>query len=67
MGKPRATEPYVQQKVNLPATLMARFSLLHWDPVLTKVKYGAVSTVMTHLLTEYMRAIDAREREPLDV
>lgn len=67
MGKPRATEPYIQQKVNLPATLMARFAMIHWDPVLRKVKYGATSTVVTHLVTEYLRQVDAGEREPLDV
>lgn len=66
MSKKRAPEPYVQQKVNLPATLMARFSLLHWDPVLRKVKYAAVSKVLTLLLTEYVRNAE-NSGEKLDV
>lgn len=64
MGKPRATEPYVQQKVNLPATLMARFSLHHWDAVNRKVKYGAVSEVFTKLLSEYVSKMDAENGAP---
>lgn len=66
MSKKRASEPYVQQKVNLPATLMARFSLLHWDPVLRKVKYAAVSKVLSTLLTEYVNKAEATG-EKLDV
>jgi hypothetical protein len=54
MSKTKSAEPYVQQKVNIPATLMARFSLLHMDPVARKVKYGAVSKVVTRLLSEYV-------------
>lgn len=63
MGKPRAIEPYVQQKVNLPATLMARFQLLHWDPVNRKVKYGAVSEVVTSLLTDYVNKMETTSGE----
>lgn len=59
MSKKRAAEPYVQQKVNLPATLMARFALLHWDPVLNKVKYAAVSEVITALLSDYVNKAEA--------
>lgn len=66
MSKKRASEPYVQQKVNLPATLMARFSILHWDPVLRKVKYAAVSKVLSTLLTEYVNKAEATG-EKLDV
>lgn len=58
MSRARATEPYVQQKISLPATLMARFSLLHFDPVLSKAKYGAVSDVMTKLLTDYVNKME---------
>lgn len=54
MSKKRADEPYVQQKVNLPASLMARFTLLHWDATNRKVAYGAVSQVVTKLLSEYV-------------
>lgn len=61
MSRPRATEPYVQQKVSLPSTLMARFSLLHWDPVLNKPKYAAISSVITALLTDYVSKMEGGE------
>lgn len=59
VSRPKAPEPYVQQKISLPATLMARFSRLHWDPVLNKVRYGAVSEVATKLLTNYVNSMEA--------
>jgi hypothetical protein len=58
MARPRTAEPYVQQKISLPATLMARFSRLHWDPTLNKVKYGAVSEIATKLLTNYVNSLE---------
>lgn len=56
MPKPRSSEAYVQQKVSLNATVVARFSLLHFDPVLQKTRYGALSSVMNALLTDYVNA-----------
>lgn len=61
MSRQKAAEPYIQQKISLPATLMARFSLLHFDPVLTKTKYGAISKIVTLLLTDYVRKAEAGE------
>lgn len=61
MSRARAEEPYVQQKVNIPSTLAARFALLHWDPVLRKVQYGAYSKVMSKLLKDYVDAEEARQ------
>lgn len=49
---------YVQQKVSIPATLLARFSRFHWDPVLNKVQYGAISSVLTDLLTDYVNRME---------
>lgn len=66
MSKKRAPEPYIQTKVNIPATLMARFSLLHWDPVLRKPKYAAVSKVVSLLLTDYVNKAESTG-EKLDV
>lgn len=59
MPRTRTTEPYVQQKISLPATLVARFSRLHWDPVLTKTRYGAMSEIMTKLLTDYVNRAES--------
>lgn len=59
MSRKRADEPYVQQKINLPATLAARFTLLHWDPVGRKVKYGAFSEVVSKLLSDYVNKTEA--------
>lgn len=59
MSRQKASEPYVQQKINLPATLMARFSVLHFDPVNRKVEYGAVSKIVTILLTDYVSKMEA--------
>lgn len=67
MSRQKAEEPYVQQKVNLPATLMARFSLLHWDSTHQKVQYAAVSKVVTRLLTDYVRAAEANPGARFDV
>lgn len=61
MSRQRTIEPYVQQKISLPATLMARFSRLHWDPVLQKTRYGAVSDVVTKLLTDYVGRMEQGE------
>ena len=58
MSRLRSREPWVQQKVTLPATLLARFSRFHWDPVLNKPQYGAISRVMTELLTEYVNRLE---------
>lgn len=58
MSRVRAAEPYIQQKVNLPATLMARFNELHWDPVLQKPQYGSVSRILTDLLTDYVNRME---------
>ena len=49
---------YVQQKVSIPATLLARFSRFHWNPVSNKVKYGAISEVLTDLLTDYVNRME---------
>ena len=58
MSRLRSREPWVQQKITLPATLLARFSRFHWDPVLNKPQYGAISRVMTELLTEYVNRLE---------
>lgn len=58
MSRRRATEHYVQQKVSFPATLFARFSRYYWDPVLNKLQYGAISKVMTDLLTEHVNRLE---------
>lgn len=58
MSRKKAAEPYVQQKISLPSTLMARFGLLHWDPVLSKPRYGAVSEVLTKLLADYVNKME---------
>lgn len=59
MARPRTAEPYIQQKISLPATLMARFARLKLDPVRGKMRYGAVSSVMTQLLTDYVNRMEA--------
>lgn len=58
MPRARADEPYVQQKISLPATLMARFANLHFDPVLSKTKYGAISSVLSTLLADYVNQME---------
>ena len=54
----RTPEPYIQQKVSIPATLLARFSRFHWDPVLNKPQYGAISRVVTKLLSDYVNRME---------
>ena len=54
----RTPEPYIQQKVSIPATLLARFSRFHWDPVLNKPQYGAISRVVTRLLADYVNKME---------
>jgi hypothetical protein len=61
VSRKRTPEPYVQQKISLPSILMARFAQLHWDPVLQKVKYGAVSEIVTKLLSDYVNRMEQGE------
>ena len=56
---------YVQQKVNIPATLLARFSQFHWDAAKSKVKYGAISDILTDLLTDYVNRLENQHQVPL--
>lgn len=49
---------YVQQKVSIPATLLARFSKFHWNAAQNKVQYGAISAVLTALLTDYVNRME---------
>jgi len=49
---------YVQQKVSIPATLLARFSRFHWDAAKNKVQYGAISEVVTSLLSDYVNRME---------
>ena len=58
MTRQRTPEPYVQQKVSIPATLLARFSRFHWNPTLNRVEYGAISKVLTELLTDYVNKME---------
>lgn len=67
MVRPRAIEPYVRQKVNFPATLIARFGNIHWDPVLRKPQYGAISHVLTQLLTSYVNQMEQPGAEPFKI
>lgn len=64
MSRKRKTEPYVQQKINLNAGVMARFSLLHWDKTHGKVRYGAVSQVVNTLLSDYVNRVESGAQEP---
>lgn len=57
MSRKRKT-PYVQQKVSIPATLLARFSRFHWDAAKSKVQYGAISEVLTRLLADYVNRME---------
>ena len=54
----RRKPSYVQQKVSIPATLLARFSQFHWDATLNKVQYGAISEVLTSLLSDYVNRME---------
>jgi len=58
MSRRRTAEHYVQQKVSFPATLFARFSRFYWDPVLNKLQYGAISRVMTQLLSDHVNRLE---------
>jgi hypothetical protein len=49
---------YVQQKVSIPATLLARFSKFHWNAAQNKVQYGAISDVLTALLSDYVNRME---------
>jgi hypothetical protein len=57
----RTPEPHISQKVSLPATLVARFSRFHWDPVLNKPQYGAISKVVTELLSDYVNRMEGKD------
>lgn len=59
MSRKRKTDPYVQQKISIDAALMARFTLIYWDPTLRKMKYGAVSQVINTLLSDHVNKIES--------
>jgi hypothetical protein len=62
----RSRKPYyVQQKVSIPATLLARFSRFHWNAAQNKVQYGAISTVLTALLSDYVNRMENNPSPPL--
>lgn len=54
MSKRRKSEPYVQVKINIPATINARLELAIWDPVLKKPSYGKRSEIITSLIQEWL-------------
>lgn len=58
MGRRKTPEPFIQQKVSFPATLFARFSRFYWNPTLNKLEYGAISKVMTELLTDHVNKLE---------
>lgn len=64
MSRKRKTEPYVQQKINLNATVMARFTRIHWDPTLQKIRYAAVSQVVNKLLADYVNKVETGAEKP---
>lgn len=59
---PRRTkhEPYVQIKVNLPATLNALLEQAMWDPVLNKPRYGERSELIALLVTKHLESLGYR-------
>ena len=59
----RTAEPHVSQKVSLPATLVARFDRFHWNPTLNKPQYGAISKVITDLLSDYVNRMEGKETD----
>ena len=54
----------MQQKVSIPATLLARFSRFHWDATLNKIQYGAISTVVSDLLSNYVNRMENPAASP---
>jgi hypothetical protein len=62
----RTLEPHVVQKVSIPATLLARFSRFHWDPVLNKPQYGAISKIVTELLADYVNKMEGPPDDKCD-
>lgn len=56
MSRRRPHEPYVQIKVNLPATLNALLEEQLWDPVLKKPRYAERSALFTQLITQWLES-----------
>jgi len=56
MSRRRKSEPYVQIKVNLPATLNALLEDQLWDPVLKKPRYAERSTLITSLIRAWLES-----------
>ena len=66
MSRQKTPEPYIQQKVSIPATLFARFAQFHWDPVLNRMQYGAISHILTELLTDYVNKMENPSHDKLN-
>jgi hypothetical protein len=67
MSRLKKQSAYVQQKVSFDAVVMARFQRIHWDPVLGKAKYGAVSQVLNKALLDYVNKVESGQESPLPI
>lgn len=48
----------VAKKIYLPEEIAGKVELLIADPMRQKPKYGALSVLVTHLLTEYFKRLE---------
>lgn len=67
MSRLKKQSAYVQQKVSFDAVTMARFQKIHWDPVLGKAKYGAISQVLNKMLIDYVNQVETGQAQPLPI
>lgn len=66
--RPEGTEPTVEWKLRLPASLVAQVELLLMDPMKRKPRYGERSVLVSNLLRRHLQDVNfsvSKERERL--
>lgn len=62
MPRRRHTDPPSKVTISLPSTLLAKISLILFDPVRGKRKHGELSSLITKLLEDWIKE-QAKEDE----
>ena len=54
MGRPKLADPPTEISVSIPTTLLAKVDLYLFDPLRSRVAYGARSRLITQLLNGWV-------------
>jgi hypothetical protein len=63
----RPAKDTIQTSVYLDREALGRVEMYLLDPVKGKLKYGALSTLLSRLLTDFVTQVEASERDPVEI